>query len=160
MDYTSWQSLEKSFLWPNYLEIKKEGILDKSVNYQQWLENNNFGLIVGNQPQFEVVEKSQPSFSVRSTTDNKRNFVNRIKKGDFVVVSGVREPWALYIGHAAIATTDNYMLDMPGYKDGQYTQKDNNRQLTTGTWFSKYQNAWTTVYRIRTSQSVRGNIAN
>lgn len=158
--YASWQNMEKSFLWPNYLEIKKEGILDKSVDYQQWLKENNFGLVVGNQPQFEMVEKSKPSFSVRSTADNKRNFVNRIKKGDFVVVSGVREPWAPYVGHAAIATTDNYMLDMPGYKDGQYTQTNNNRQLTKGAWFDKYKTAWTTVYRVRTSQSVRANIAN
>lgn len=157
--YAEWESLENSFLWPNYVEIKREGILAKDINYQKWLKDNNYGVIADKDPNLEVVEQNQPTFGIASTADNKRNFVNRIRKGDFVVVSNTREPWANYIGHAAIATSNNYMLDMPGYKDGQYSKSNNNRQLNKGTWFNKYQKAWTTVYRVKTSSNVRNQIA-
>ena len=151
--FENWKQLENSFLWPSYLDIKKEGLLETDIGYQQWLIDNNFGLVIGDDSCFEIVRQE------RSTADNKRKFMNTIKKGDFVVVSDVREPWAPYVGHAAIATTDNWILDMPGYKDGTYTKEDNNRQLKKGDWFDKYKEAWTTIYRVRTTQKVRNDIA-
>ncbi|MBC2171079.1 hypothetical protein [Listeria booriae] len=152
--YSSWIALEKSFLWPNYTQVKKEGLIDQTTTYKAWLQNNNYGAIADfDNGNFKMLLQGS------ATAANKSKFVNTIQKGDFVVVSDVREPWAPFIGHAAIATTDNWILDMPGYKDGTYTKEDNNRQLKKGDWFNKYQNAWTTVYRVKTSKQVRNNIA-
>ncbi|EUJ33620.1 hypothetical protein MFLO_00160 [Listeria floridensis FSL S10-1187] len=124
------------------------------MTYETWLRDNGFGVT----SDFDRVQ-FEPVIQGRTTADNRRRFVNTIQKGDFVVVSGVREPWAPFIGHAAIATTDNWILDMPGYKDGSYSKMDNNRQLKKGDWFNKYQSAWTTVYRIKASKKIRSDVA-
>ncbi|EAD5122184.1 hypothetical protein HWQ72_001060 [Listeria monocytogenes] len=151
--YSAWLQLEKNFLWPNYNQVKQENLTNPLTSYEQWLEENHYGIVA------DIGSEFIPVMQARSTADNKRQFMNTIHKGDFVVVSDVREPWSPFIGHAAIATTNNWILDMPGYKDGNYTKEDNNRQLQKGDWFNKYQSAWTTIYRVKTSQQVRNDIA-
>ncbi|MBC2320645.1 hypothetical protein HB825_13635 [Listeria booriae] len=85
--YSAWIQLEKTFLWPNYMQVKEEGLIDQTTTYEKWLQDNNYGAVAGfDTDKFEVVRQG------RTTAYNKAKFVNTIQKGDFVVVSGVRGP--------------------------------------------------------------------
>ncbi|WP_163651902.1 YiiX/YebB-like N1pC/P60 family cysteine hydrolase [Listeria sp. PSOL-1] len=52
-------------------------------------------------------------------------------------------------GHAAIANSDNYILDMPG--TGRRPAKSNNRQSTVSSWLKEYDNSgkYVKVYRLK-----------
>lgn len=85
------------------------------------------------------------SLSKRSTADNKRRFVNTVKRGDILITG--RSIGGL-VGHAAIMTTDNWVLEMKGGRGWQNGIKNNNRRINNKyDWFEEHKSDWTTVYR-------------
>lgn len=62
---------------------------------------------------------------LRASSSRKTTFTNKIQKGDILIIGGT-------FGHAAIATTNKYVLEMPGggnIVNWLWTQlKDNNSQ--------------------------------
>ncbi|KAL0839343.1 hypothetical protein ABMA28_016080 [Loxostege sticticalis] len=75
------------------------------INYDEWIVMNNFGILADKQESlFEKITK-------RSTADNKRRFMNTVRMGDILITG--RGIGGL-VGHAAIMTTDNIVLEMPG----------------------------------------------
>ncbi|XP_068628051.1 uncharacterized 30.3 kDa protein-like [Battus philenor] len=111
------------------------------LNYVDWLVMNNFGILYDTQESL-----FQKKITKRSTADNKRRFVNLVKKGDILITG--RGIGGL-IGHAAIMTTDYWVLEMPGGKGWENGIKDNNRQVPKDKWFDLHASDWTTVYRNR-----------
>lgn len=109
------------------------------INYEQWLIMNNFGILPDTQESLFAKKISK-----RSTADNKRRFVNTVKKGD-ILISG-RGIGGL-VGHAAIMTTDYWVLEMRGGKGWQNGIPSNNRQLSKHAYFDDHASDWTTVYR-------------
>lgn len=159
---SSWLNYEKDFLIPTYQKVVKKRLLPSAMSYDQWVEWNNWGTSdLANNPEFTVVATTDPHLQVSTSqkASNADKFVSKVKKGDFMVVSDYHDPWAPYTGHAAIATTDKYILDMPGYKDGSYSKNDNNRQLTKQHWIGHYKKSWVTLYRLNASAKIRSDIA-
>ena len=80
-----------------------KNIIEPNLNYNEWFEKVlNFGAFPdgeGHAPS----EKNQKN----SQEDNAMKFERDLRKGDIILVEG--DP-----GHAAIATTDNYILEMTG----------------------------------------------
>nr|XP_021182739.2 uncharacterized 30.3 kDa protein [Helicoverpa armigera] len=112
---------------------------NQTISYQDWLLMNNYGIL------FDTQESMfQRKISKRSTADNKRRFVNTVRKGDILITG--RGSGGL-LGHAAIMTTDTWVLEMPGGKGWQNGIPDNNRQITKHKWFDIHASDWTTVYR-------------
>lgn len=111
------------------------------INYQDWLIANNYGILSDTQESL-----FQKKISKRSTADNKRRFVNLVKKGDILITG--RGIGGL-VGHAAIMTSNYWVLEMPGGKGWDHGIKDNNRQVPKDKWFDKHASDWTTVYRNR-----------
>ncbi|XP_045520030.1 uncharacterized 30.3 kDa protein-like [Pieris brassicae] len=111
------------------------------INYEEWLIMNNFGILPDTQE--SLFERK---IAKRSTADNKRRFVNTVRKGDILITG--RGVGGL-IGHAAIMTTDYWVLEMPGGRGWQNGIKDNNRQISKHAWFDVHSSDWTTVYRNR-----------
>lgn len=73
--YSAWIQLEKTFLWPNYMQVKEEGLIDQTTTYEKWLQDNNYGAVAGfDTDKFEVVRQG------RTTAYNKAKFVNTIQK--------------------------------------------------------------------------------
>lgn len=107
------------------------------INYEDWLVLNNFGVLSDTQESM-----LQRKISKRSTADNKREFFNTVRKGDILVSSGGGSIGL--IGHAAIMTSDYWVLEMPGTKQ---SLEDNNRQVPKDKWFDEHASDWTTVYR-------------
>ncbi|XP_049865398.1 uncharacterized 30.3 kDa protein-like [Pectinophora gossypiella] len=117
-----------------------------TANYSEWLIMNNFGILPDTQE--SLFERK---ISKRSVADNKRKFVNTVRRGD-ILISG-RGIGGL-LGHAAIMTTDYYVLEMRGGKGWLNGIKDNNRQVSKHAWFDEHQHDWTTVYRVPNSRIV------
>ncbi|XP_047989779.1 uncharacterized 30.3 kDa protein-like [Leguminivora glycinivorella] len=107
------------------------------INYEEWLVLNNFGILPDTQESLFARKITK-----RSTADNKRRFVNTVRKGDILITG--RGIGGL-IGHAAIMTTDTWVLEMPGGRGWQNGIKDNNRQITKHKWFDQHASDWTTV---------------
>ncbi|XP_026765220.2 uncharacterized 30.3 kDa protein-like [Galleria mellonella] len=118
------------------------------VNYEEWLIMNNFGILSDTQE--SLFERK---ISKRSTADNKRRFVNTVRKGDILVTG--RGIGGL-VGHAAIMTTDYWVLEMPGGAGWQKGIKDNNRQISKYKWFDEHASDWTTVYRCPNGNAANG----
>ncbi|KAF9415340.1 hypothetical protein HW555_007003 [Spodoptera exigua] len=55
------------------------------------------------------------------------------------------------LGHSAIMTTDNWVLEMPGGKGWNNGIPNNNRQIQKDKWFNEHASEWTTVYRCKDS---------
>ncbi|XP_028028442.1 uncharacterized protein LOC114241716 [Bombyx mandarina] len=109
------------------------------INYHDWLVMNNFGILSDTQESL-----FQRKMSKRSTVDNKREFINTVKKGDILITG--RGVGGL-IGHAAIMTSDYWVLEMPGGDGWELGIPDNNRQVPKDQWFDMHASDWTTVYR-------------
>lgn len=109
------------------------------VDYKEWLFINNFGILPDTKESL-----FQRKITKRSTADNKRRFMATVKKGDILITG--RGIGGL-IGHAAIMTTDYWVLEMPGGNGWQSGIPDNNRQVGKDKWFDIHASDWTTVYR-------------
>ncbi|CAG9791799.1 unnamed protein product [Diatraea saccharalis] len=109
------------------------------IHYDEWLVMNNFGVLPDTQE--SLFERK---ITKRSTADNKRRFVNTVRKGDILITG--RGIGGL-LGHAAIMTTNNYVLEMRGGNGWQNGIKRNNRQISKHRWFDEHRSDWTTVYR-------------
>lgn len=108
-------------------------------NYSDWLVMNNFGILADTQE--SLFERKRTK---RSTASNKRAFVNTVKKGDILItgrgIGGI-------VGHAAIMSSDYYVLEMPGGSGWATGIESNNRQIGKDKWFDEHASDWTTVYR-------------
>ncbi|XP_023949891.2 uncharacterized 30.3 kDa protein-like [Bicyclus anynana] len=111
------------------------------LKYDEWLIMNNFGLLPDTQESLY-----QRKMSKRSVADNKRRFINTVRKGDILITG--RGIGGL-VAHAAIMTTDNWVLEMKGGDGWQNGIKDNNRQVKKDKWFDEHRSDWTTVYRCK-----------
>ncbi|XP_022828894.1 uncharacterized protein LOC111358186 [Spodoptera litura] len=113
------------------------------LNYQDWLIMNNYGILPDTQESLY-----QRKIAKRSTADNKRRFMSVVKKGDILITG--RGIGGL-LGHSAIMTTDNWVLEMPGGKGWNNGIPNNNRQIQKDKWFNQHASDWTTVYRCKDS---------
>lgn len=91
------------------------------LTYEEWLIMNNFGVLPDTQESLY-----QKKMNKRSVAENKRRFIQTVKKGDILITG--RGIGGL-VGHAAIMTTDNWVLEMRGGDGWQGGIKDNNRQV-------------------------------
>lgn len=111
--------------------------------YDEWLANVGFGAM----PDGSGVDPDMPAVKPRSAAANVERFVHDIRKGDILVVQGSG------FGHAAIATSNNYVLEMHG--GGNIVNwtltgiADNNRQYTTRDWIKLHIKNWTQIWRPR-----------
>ncbi|MDU3804285.1 hypothetical protein [Paraclostridium bifermentans] len=135
----NWQEQEKNYR-ENYDTAIKEGIL-KDISYDKWLESNNYGQFPKMDPEI-FDEMVIPPASRRQ----KRSVKPHIQSGDILITNATSASGI--IGHAAIANGNEYILDMPGERNGR-SKIDNNRQLTASAWFNDYKNGWIRVYRIK-----------
>ncbi|XP_013161804.1 PREDICTED: uncharacterized 30.3 kDa protein-like [Papilio xuthus] len=137
---------ETNIFKPLYEEYRTTNDTEQ-INYEDWLITNNYGILSDTQESL-----FQRKISKRSTADNKRRFVNLVKKGDILITG--RGIGGL-IGHAAIMTTDYWVLEMPGGKGWDNGIRDNNRQVPKHKWFDQHASDWTTVYRNRDASVAR-----
>lgn len=141
----NWQEQEKNYR-ENYDTAIKEGIL-KDISYDKWLESNNYGQFPKMDPEI-FDEMVIPPASRRQ----KRSAKPYIQSGDILITNATSGSGIL--GHAAIANGNEYILDMPGSRNGR-SKIDNNRQLTASAWFNDYKNGWIHVYRIKNTSLAR-----
>ncbi|EAF5666464.1 hypothetical protein ACKTFP_000434 [Listeria innocua] len=109
-----------------YSALKDE--FNTSDSYDEWFsESYNYGAF----PDGEGHANSELKIEQRSTTSNGNRLKAAIQKGDILIVGGGA-------GHAAIATTDNYILEMSGSQNfaswfiGGIS--NNNHQFTKQNW--------------------------
>ncbi|KAG6462884.1 hypothetical protein O3G_MSEX013515 [Manduca sexta] len=117
------------------------------LDYKEWLFLNNFGL-------FHDTKESMfaRKMTKRSVHDNKREFVNTVKKGDILITG---QGIGGLVGHAAIMTSDYWVLEMPGGNGWANGIPDNNRQVPKDRWFDMHASDWTTVYRCPDADTAR-----
>ncbi|XP_039746405.1 uncharacterized 30.3 kDa protein-like isoform X1 [Pararge aegeria] len=118
------------------------------INYEEWLIMNNFGILPDTQESLY-----QRKINKRSVAENKRRFINTVRKGDILITG--RGIGGL-VGHAAIMTTNNWVLEMRGGAGWQNGIKDNNRQVKKDKWFDDHSSDWTTVYRCKDGSAANG----
>ena len=141
----NWQEQESSYR-ENYETAIKQGIL-KDITYEKWLEENNYGQFPKMDPEiFETIKI--PKASRRQ----KRSPKPYIQSGDILITNSTSSFGIL--GHAAIANGNEYVLDMPGARNG-LSKIDNNRQLTASQWFREYGERDIFVYRIKNTSLAR-----
>ncbi|CUL10274.1 hypothetical protein E1Z16_12750 [Listeria monocytogenes] len=86
-----------------YLALKDE--FNTSTSYDEWFaETCNYGAF----PDGEGHAASERKIETRSANSNGNRLKDVIRKGDILIVN------SSVFGHAAIATTDNYILEMSG----------------------------------------------
>lgn len=135
----NWQEQEKSYR-ENYDNAIKEGIF-KDITYDKWLEMNNYGQCPKLDPEVfdEIII---PPKSRRQ----KRSAKPPILSGDILITNSTSSSG--FVGHAAIANGNEYVLDMPGTRNGR-SKYDNNRQLRAWEWFNDYNDGYIHVFRIK-----------
>lgn len=135
----SWENQEKDYR-ENYDTAIKEGILE-DISYEKWLESNNYGQFPKMDPEvFDTI--AIPPASTRQ----KRSAKPYIQSGDILITNATSSSGI--IGHAGIANGNEYVLDMPGGRNGR-SMTDNNRQSSASAWFNDYKSGWIYVYRIK-----------
>lgn len=113
--------------------------VSRPLSYQDWLIQNNFGILTDTQESL-----LKPKFTRRDSADNSKLFINAVRKGD-ILISG--ESRGGLLGHAALMTTDYWVLEMRGGSKWAKGIPDNNRELAKDKWFEKYSSDWVKVYR-------------
>jgi len=88
----------------------------------------------------------------KASKRQKRSAKPSIQSGDILITNATSGSGIL--GHAAIANGNEYILDMPGGRNGRNTF-DNNRQLRAWEWFNDYTDGDITVYRLRNTSVAR-----
>lgn len=152
VSFDNWKKMEQVDLHPVYDNAINNKLIDEKTSYNSWLEDNNYGVFPEMGNKFVKIELRG------SQSANKKKFIKTVRKGDIMVVHDYKNVWCPYIGHAAIATTNNYILDMPGYKSGAHDKKDNNTQRKKENWINEYIGGWTTIYRLK-NKSLANDIA-
>ncbi|WP_232057788.1 hypothetical protein [Listeria sp. PSOL-1] len=128
--------------------------LGKGLSYDEWFDKIvNYGAF----PDGEGHSPSEPKLSLRGTqTQNGNKLKNAIQKGDILIISNGG------FGHAAIATSDNYILEMYGGGNiWNWTTSgisNNNRQFSKNNWIfgekeqgltsRRYIDNWIQLWRI------------
>lgn len=127
-----WTQQNKEEFYPVYVEGIQAKVFDQPLTYAEWLKLNNYGQAPKtNSDTLEDVTLQYATWKGVS-----------IKAGDIFITNAAMSKGIL--GHAAIANGDNYILDMPGYGEG-------NRQSRATDWLNEYsQNGrWIKVYRVK-----------
>ncbi|RND72503.1 hypothetical protein FAM18129_00540 [Lacticaseibacillus paracasei] len=121
------------------VQVKAGGV---HGSYLDWLKDVNYGAM----PDGSGVGPNEPKMEPRSANDYISRFLRDIQKGDILIVNGG-------FGHAAIATTNNFILEMTG--GGNIVNwtvtgiPDNNQQYTTSDWIDKHKNDHVQIWRPR-----------
>ncbi|WP_242450208.1 hypothetical protein [Lactobacillus sp. LL6] len=121
-----------------YLDID-----NNTIDFEEYFaQDNNYGAMPDGSSPF-ANDKSDNDEEIYSpflslyTTLRRAKFMGKVKKGDILLVGGA-------VGHAAIATTDNYILEMPGgYNVVKWLVTgipNNNSQKTKSQWIDKWCN--------------------
>lgn len=106
----------------NYDELIDSGIMDEGITYENWLEADSF---------------PEPTKEVQRTLLKASSYT--MQSGDIFVTNATS--LGGMTGHAAIATSSNWVLDIPAV--GKTT-----RQSTFATWKSFYKSGTVWVYRV------------
>lgn len=141
--YEQFVADQKSIL-PIYESGVKEAAIDNTISAEEWLAGSNYGEApVSNDMVEDITLKLMASWN---------GFT--MKAGDIFITNATSSKGIT--GHAAIANSDNYILDVPGTK---YRPKnDNNRQLLLKDWVSYYNTGWIRAYRLK-DQSLAKKLA-
>lgn len=112
------------------------------ISYKERLVLNNYGIMQDTKESLYDIK-----IQARDTASNKRKFCSLVKKGD-ILISSCNSVKGL-IGHSAIMTTDNWVLEMPGGSPSNWS--NNNRQITKDKWFDRHAKDWNSIYRCKNS---------
>lgn len=132
--YNVWVSENENEFRPFFNSGKKSGELDDTITYEYWLELNNYGQEPGDNVDFDSLDPTSRAYQV--------------KPGDIFITNSTSS--SAFLGHAAIATGTNSILDMPGLNVGD--KNSNNRQLTWAKWKKTYNKGWIKVYRMKNTK--------
>ena len=151
---TSYSKSAFQYTYQEGLKIYTQQLQDGTVagSYLDWLKEANYGAM----PDGSGTNPDTPKIEDRSAAVNVNRFVRDIRKGDILIVKSGG------FGHAAIATTNNYILEMHG--GGNIINwavtgiPNNNRQYATRTWINNHIKNWTEIWRPR--QGVGSSAAN
>ncbi|MFC6200310.1 hypothetical protein ACFP1L_00200 [Lactiplantibacillus nangangensis] len=114
-----------------------------NISYDDWLNNVNYGAM----PDGSGVDPNSVKIEPRSATGNIERFVKDIRKGDIIIVNSAG------FGHAAIATTNNWIIEMSGGGNIINWTKtgipDNNHQFRTRDWAKNHIKNWIEIWRPR-----------
>ncbi|WP_137657263.1 hypothetical protein [Listeria newyorkensis] len=125
---------QKSIL-PIFQNGIDEEAIDSNISTEEWLVGSNYGQApIANDAVEDITLQLKASWN---------GFT--MKAGDIFITNATSSKGIT--GHAAIANSDNYILDMPGSKTGD--NKNNNRQLTMASWMSSYNSGWIRAYRLK-----------
>ncbi|XP_028179008.1 uncharacterized protein LOC114366347 [Ostrinia furnacalis] len=128
-------------LYKEYLSL-----YDDQIDYEEWLIMNNFGILPDTQE--SLLEKK----SNVTRSNNKQKFLNTVRTGDILITgNGIGG----LVGHAAIMTTDNWVVEMPGGKGWQNGITSNNRRISKSAWYEVFKAGWTNVYRCRNNAAAK-----
>ncbi|MBC1923016.1 hypothetical protein [Listeria grayi] len=151
-DYNTWDKKVFLLLKESYNQIQQYS--EDNISLEDWVKANNYGIIP--QTNDSIIDGKENSNMLRSTASNKKKFINVIKPGD--IIFSAKYTLSGFIGHAALATTHKWIVEMPGGKTNPNGLKDNNRQITTANFFETHKSNWNYVYRLP-NQSLAKKVA-
>ncbi|NVY95968.1 hypothetical protein HU830_02020 [Lactobacillus sp. DCY120] len=140
-----------------YQTLVKDKQLDpEQISLEQWLNQNNYGAFSDG----AAYDYAQPKYLFRSQEDNALQFEKTLRKGDIIIEGGTNTSGP-FIGHTAIATTNNIVLEMTGGNDCFKGIPDNNHQFKIVDWLrgnngsTRHINNWLRIYRLSDQQVAR-----
>lgn len=145
--YKKWNKEIAQLLYANYEQLKKTMSNEISFSYADFVKQNNFGIIAGTDDSITSAGKSDNLTRTASSNSNINKFVNTIKAGDIIYTT--EYTLSGFIGHAAMASSNNWIVEMPGGKNYKKGIPDNNNQCTTKQYITKHIKQWNYVYRLK-----------
>ena len=139
MSYKDFVSLCKKYVFPAYLNAVKE---DSTLTFQSFIAQDNYEV----SPEDSGVTSSA---LLRATDSSSYN----MQAGDILVVWGSNSlDKASYVGHAAIASSSKYIMEMPGKKISKHAT-----HTKKATFFKRHTGGprYVEVYRIKNTPNMR-----
>lgn len=145
--YSSFLKMCKEEVIPAYKNYHK---LDAKMSFSTYLKNDNYEqpyISKGDKPtNVTAVDHSPKTGEAQVASRAKGSY--HMKAGDILVIYGSSSA-AFFVGHAGIASSSKYVMEMPGKK--HYSAKKNAHHTTKKAFFKKYtgKSSFVIVYRIK-----------
>ncbi|MGQ5708474.1 hypothetical protein [Lactobacillus sp. PSON] len=153
MSKSNFIELCKKSVFPAYLEYSKD---NPTVSFAQYIADDNYEvprLQPGDHPTTVRAndESDNGKYSALFPSLIAAHSGYSMKAGDILICYG-SDSMGKYVGHAAIATSANYILEMPGTLNGRRSAKNNARHISKKDFFTTYANGsgkYVSVYRMK-----------
>lgn len=111
LSYADFENLCKKSVFPAYLQATT---VNPVLTFQQFIAEDNYEVPIGLTSNTTTTSASEPS-NVNPYLRSSAHGGYSMKAGDILIVYG-RNSMGRFVGHAAIASSSKYIMEMPGYR--------------------------------------------